>query len=116
MVLFIARAQVLDMHSFAKFPAIFDFSWGVVDVRDVALAHIKALQIPEAKGEHDLSTCVRVLICWQGYLSIPHTHRYHDSFVCTIPHMYRSLYLRQHHLVCEGGRADAEGKFPRGGW
>ena len=116
MVLFIARAQVLDMHSFAKFPAIFDFSWGVVDVRDVALAHIKALQIPEAKGEHDLSTCVRVLICWQGYLSSSHTPCSLHSFVCMIPYVYRSLHLRQHHLVCEGGRADAEGKFPRGGW
>jgi dihydroflavonol-4-reductase len=34
------------------FPVIFDLSWGVVDVRDVADAHIAAIETPAASGRY----------------------------------------------------------------
>jgi len=34
------------------FPVIFDLSWGLVDVRDVADAHIAALETPAASGRY----------------------------------------------------------------
>jgi dihydroflavonol-4-reductase len=34
------------------FPAIMELTWGMVDVRDVALAHILALESPEASGRY----------------------------------------------------------------
>lgn len=35
-----------------KFPAIPNFSWGIVDVRDVADAHLRALESPQASGRY----------------------------------------------------------------
>ncbi|MCB9641637.1 MAG: SDR family oxidoreductase [Myxococcales bacterium] len=35
-----------------KFPAIPNFSWGIVDVRDVAEAHVLALEKPHASGRY----------------------------------------------------------------
>jgi dihydroflavonol-4-reductase len=34
------------------FPAILELTWGMVDVRDVALAHVLALETPAAKGRY----------------------------------------------------------------
>jgi dihydroflavonol-4-reductase len=34
------------------FPAILELTWGMVDVRDVALAHVLALETPEAAGRY----------------------------------------------------------------
>ena len=38
-----------------KYPAIMDLSCGIVDVRDVAAAHILGLENPAAKGRHLVS-------------------------------------------------------------
>lgn len=35
-----------------KFPAIMSLTWGFVDVRDVAVAHVKALTTPQANGRY----------------------------------------------------------------
>lgn len=35
-----------------KYPAIMDLTWGMVDVRDVALAHVLAMMTPKAKGRY----------------------------------------------------------------
>jgi len=34
------------------FPAIVDLAWGVVDVRDVAAAHVRAMEVPAARGRY----------------------------------------------------------------
>lgn len=34
------------------YPAIMDFTWGMVDVRDVARAHVLAIQVQQAKGRY----------------------------------------------------------------
>jgi dihydroflavonol-4-reductase len=34
------------------FPAILDLAWAVVDVRDVAEAHLRAMETPSARGRH----------------------------------------------------------------
>ena len=39
-----------------QFPAYPDFGFEVVDVRDVAAAHILAMEVPEAAGERFLTT------------------------------------------------------------
>lgn len=38
-----------------KFPLVPNFHWGIVDVRDVALGHVLALEMPEAEGRHILN-------------------------------------------------------------
>lgn len=35
-----------------KYPGIMSFTWGFVDVRDVALAHVAALETPAARGRY----------------------------------------------------------------
>ncbi|MCA9583362.1 MAG: hypothetical protein KC416_16290, partial [Myxococcales bacterium] len=35
-----------------KFPAVIRLTWGIVDVRDVALAHIRAMETPAASGRY----------------------------------------------------------------
>lgn len=35
-----------------RYPAILDLAWGLVDVRDVALAHVLAMMTPKAKGRY----------------------------------------------------------------
>jgi len=35
-----------------KYPGIIDLTWGIVDVRDVALAHLLALTTPRARGRY----------------------------------------------------------------
>lgn len=35
-----------------KYPAIMDLAWGLVDVRDVALAHVLAMSTPRASGRY----------------------------------------------------------------
>jgi len=42
---------LLDMLT-GKYPAIMDLAWGMVDVRDVALAHVLAMMTPRAKGRY----------------------------------------------------------------
>ena len=35
-----------------RFPAIVDITWGFVDVRDVALAHVRAMEVSSAAGRY----------------------------------------------------------------
>jgi len=51
-----------------KFPAIPDLRFGVVDVRDVALAHVRALELEEAAGRHIVSNRNAPLIELAGML------------------------------------------------
>lgn len=44
--------EVLSEMLAGKYPGILSLSWGVVDVRDVALAHLLALTTPKAKGRY----------------------------------------------------------------
>lgn len=43
-------ASILRMMMNGRFPVLLDIGFGVVDVRDVAAAHVAALQVPEARG------------------------------------------------------------------
>jgi len=50
------------------YPGIMALSWGFVDVRDIAAAHLRALEVPEAAGRHicasevvDMHEVVRIL-------------------------------------------------------
>jgi dihydroflavonol-4-reductase len=47
-----------------KFPGILDFGWGMVDVRDVAKAHILAMESDSAEGRY---------ICWNRTISMKDT-------------------------------------------
>ena len=35
-----------------EFPLVPDLNFGIADVRDIALAHVRAMTIPEAAGNH----------------------------------------------------------------
>jgi len=50
----------VDMFS-GKYPGVMEFGWGFVDVRDVALAHILAMENHNAHGRY---------ICWAKTLSM----------------------------------------------
>lgn len=44
--------EILERVIMGQFPAVFDFCWGIVDVEDVALAHVLAMTAPAAKGRY----------------------------------------------------------------
>jgi dihydroflavonol-4-reductase len=47
----VSNQILLDLVSGA-FPAILSLTWGIVDVRDVALAHVRAAEVPAASGRY----------------------------------------------------------------
>lgn len=59
-VLNTSNALFSDLLS-GKFPSLMRLVWGLVDVRDVARAHIEAMERPQAKGRH---------ICAAGTISM----------------------------------------------
>ncbi|MGQ3356291.1 MAG: SDR family oxidoreductase [Phreatobacter sp.] len=46
-----SNAIIADLLS-GKYPGIIDLTWGMVDVRDVALAHVRAAETPGASGRY----------------------------------------------------------------
>lgn len=46
-----SNAIIADLLS-GKYPGIIDLTWGMVDVRDVALAHVRAAETPAASGRY----------------------------------------------------------------
>jgi dihydroflavonol-4-reductase len=51
------------------YPGILSLSWGIVDVRDVALAHIRALEVAEANGRYICATdavSMRQVVQWMA--------------------------------------------------
>ena len=49
------------------YPAILDLAWSFVDVRDVAHAHLRALEVPTAKGRH---VCVAETVTMRRVVAI----------------------------------------------
>ena len=47
----VSNQILVDLLSGA-YPAILNLTWGIVDVRDVALAHVRAAEVPEASGRY----------------------------------------------------------------
>jgi dihydroflavonol-4-reductase len=50
-----------------RYPAIFDLSWAMVDVRDVAEAHIRAGEVPATRGRYlcgQATVTMRELVSW----------------------------------------------------
>ena len=50
------------------YPGILSFTWGIVDVRDVAHAHVRAAEVPDAKGRYLLvqepAVSMRTMVGW----------------------------------------------------
>lgn len=46
-----SNAIIVDLLA-GKYPGIIDLTWGMVDVRDVALAHLRAVETPAASGRY----------------------------------------------------------------
>ena len=50
------------------YPGILSFTWGIVDVRDVAHAHVRAAEVPDAKGRYLLvqepAVSMRTIVGW----------------------------------------------------
>lgn len=47
-----ASPAVLRGILMGEYPGILSLTWGFVDVRDVATAHVRAIEVPEASGRH----------------------------------------------------------------
>ncbi len=58
------------------YPAILDLAWSFVDVRDVAHAHLRALEVPTAKGRH---VCVAETVTMRRVVADPRGCRRRDE-------------------------------------
>ena len=73
-----SSAQIIDQLLSGKMPVLVDMSFPTVDIRDVAAAHIRAMEVPEASGQRylvagkvmwirDLADVIRAEFEPQGY-------------------------------------------------
>jgi dihydroflavonol-4-reductase len=49
------------------YPAIISLNWGIVDVRDLAHAHVRAAEVPSAAGRYlcaQPAVSMRTIVCW----------------------------------------------------
>lgn len=67
--------QVLSDLLSGAYPAIMNMAWGMVDVRDVALAHVLAMETPSASGRY---ICANATIKMRALVSLLRERGYSD--------------------------------------
>ena len=69
--------QVLARILSGRFPAVISLAWGVVDVRDVAEAHVRAMENPAAHGRY---ICSAETLSMRAIVDLLAGHGYRDGY------------------------------------